>query len=87
MSACGAVDVEFRKKDLTIVVVLQYNTHAMRRKRKRPGRPPKPKGTALIEHVTVRITESERKQLKVLAKEAGISVSALLMKPFREGEA
>ena len=52
--------------------------------RKRMGRPPLPPGTAKTVFVTVRLSEKERKLLKAVAKRTGVSVSQLLMQPWRE---
>ena len=54
-------------------------------KRKRAGRPPKPRNEARICYAAVRVTAPELKYLKATAKRQGLSVSALLMQPFREG--
>jgi len=50
------------------------------------GRPPLPKGTARELHVTVRLNAQELRRLKDEAKRRGVSVSELLMKPWREGD-
>ena len=50
------------------------------------GRPPLPKGTARELHVTVRLSAQELRRLKDEAKLRGVSVSELLMKPWREGD-
>ena len=47
------------------------------------GRPPMPAGTARSAYVTVRLSERERVALKAEAKRRGVSVSELLMRPWR----
>jgi hypothetical protein len=48
------------------------------------GRPPKPKDEKLSAQVLVKMTEGERKMLDRMARESGISLSALMMKAFRK---
>jgi len=48
------------------------------------GRPPKPAGERLGEPITVRVTKAERAALEAEAKRLGVSLSALLMLPWRE---
>ena len=48
------------------------------------GRPPKPPAEKCGEQVNVRMTKRERAQMKAEAKRLGISLSALLMRPWRE---
>lgn len=50
----------------------------------RTGRPPKPTEQALSERVMVRLSRTERAHLKALAKKEGLSLAALIMRPWRE---
>jgi len=52
--------------------------------KKKMGRPPKPAGEKLGEPITVRVTKAERVVLEAEAKRLGISLSALMMEPWRE---
>ena len=57
---------------------------ARRRTRKaRIGRPPKPKIEKYSRHILVHMTQKERKILEEEAKERSISLSAILMLPWR----
>ena len=49
------------------------------------GRPPFPKGTARQEIISLRVSEKERVRLKAEAKRQGVSLSELIMRPWREG--
>jgi hypothetical protein len=49
------------------------------------GRPPLAPGLGKTLMLKVRVTEAELKQLKMAAVRAGVTVSDLLMKPFRKG--
>lgn len=42
---------------------------------KKLGRPPKPKGEAKAEVLTLRLTKDERKAVEIAAKRAGLPVS------------
>lgn len=48
------------------------------------GRPPKPKKIKLSARVQVWMTEEERSNLESKAKKLDISLSALLMQPWRK---
>jgi hypothetical protein len=50
----------------------------------RPGRPPKKAADRQNSTVLVRMTKAERKQLESQAKADGLTLSALLMRPWRE---
>ena len=52
--------------------------------RARTGRPPKSQAEKQSEHVTVHLTPAERKRLEKLAKKDGLSLPALIMRPWRE---
>ena len=54
------------------------------RKKKRMGRPPKPKDEKYSAQILVAMTEGERKMLERLAREKGVSLSALMMQAFRK---
>ena len=54
--------------------------------KKRMGRPPKPSAKKFSEQFCVYLTKAERKRLEAEAKRLGISVSALLMRPWRKEE-
>ena len=73
-------------KALDIPWYINYTACMNARPRKRMGRPPLPKGTARELHVTVRLNAQELRRLKDEAKRRGVSVSELLMKPWREGD-
>jgi hypothetical protein len=55
-----------------------------KKKKAKMGRPPKPLDEKQGVKVTVYMTEDERKQLEALADKEGISLSSLLMKPWRK---
>ena len=63
---------------------MMYN-EGMKRK-KRMGRPPKPADEKYGEQINSRISKAERAQLRAEAKRLGTTVSALLMRPWREGK-
>ena len=50
----------------------------------RTGRPRKSKEEKLSERVTVPLTRPERKRLTLLAQKEGITLPALIMRPWRE---
>ena len=52
----------------------------------RTGRPPRKPGERQSERITVYLTAAERERLGTLAKKAGISLAALVMRPWREKE-
>ena len=52
--------------------------------KKKMGRPPKPPGEKYSEIVTVKMTKAERKRIKAEMKRAGLSLSAVLMRPWRK---
>jgi len=54
--------------------------------KKRMGRPPKPPETKQSERIMVYLTKAERKRFGALAKEQGISIASLIMRPWREKE-
>ena len=47
------------------------------------GRPPLPRGMQRTEQLNVRATRAERRMLEAEAKRRGITVSDLLMEPWR----
>ncbi len=53
---------------------------------RRTGRPPKPRGKKQSEMIGVYVTPVERKRLDAEAKRLGVSLSALLMRPWRKGD-
>lgn len=53
---------------------------------KRMGRPPKPRSEKYGAQVNVRMTEAERQVLEAEAARLGVSLSALLMRPWRKSE-
>ena len=53
---------------------------------RRTGRPPKPREEKQSEIIGVCMTPGERKRLKAEAKRLGVSLSALLMRPWRKGD-
>ncbi len=50
---------------------------------KRLGRPPKPHGEKYGKMVSFKVTEAELKRLTTEARRRGISLSALMMEPWR----
>lgn len=48
------------------------------------GRPPKPPGEKFGAILSLKLTKAEKKRLQAEAKRLGISVSALLMRPWRK---
>ena len=50
----------------------------------RTGRPPKKPSMRQTERITVRMTSTERKRLEKLADSGGVSLSELIMRPWRE---
>ena len=52
----------------------------------RTGRPPKRPEEKQNEQVTVYLTRSEREKLEKQAREEGISLASLIMRPWREEE-
>ena len=53
-------------------------------KKAKMGRPPLPPGTGKTFMLRIRVTEAEIESLKELAAKGGVTVSELLMRPFRE---
>jgi len=51
----------------------------------RMGRPPLPRGTQKAIRLSVRVTPAEAKMLRAAGKKQGITISDLLMEPWREG--
>ena len=51
----------------------------------RTGRPPKDPAHRLSDMIGVRVSPAERTRLETEARRRGISLSALLMKPWRKG--
>ena len=54
-------------------------------KRAKMGRPPLPQGTQKAIRLSVRVTPAEAAKLEAEAMKRGITVSDLLMAPWREG--
>jgi hypothetical protein len=52
--------------------------------RLRSGRPPKPQAERLSEQVMVYMTSVERQRLEEIARREKVSVSSLLMRPWRK---
>ena len=55
-----------------------------KKKQSRMGRPPLPPDERKSVHVSVRLAKAELARLKALAREHGVTVSKLLMRPWRE---
>lgn len=53
---------------------------------RRTGRRPKPPALKQSEIIGVCVTSAERKRLEVEARKRSVSLSALLMQPWRKGE-
>jgi predicted HicB family RNase H-like nuclease len=53
---------------------------------KRTGRRPKAPGEKQSECIMVRVTMAEHKELLAAARQLGVSLSALLMRPWRKGK-
>ena len=54
------------------------------KRKARMGRPPKPPDERQAERIMVNVTRAERVQLEREARKAGLSLSALLIRPWRE---
>ena len=63
-----------------------YNISMRNNDATRMGRPPKPPAEKYSEQANVRMTRAERRRLASAARKAGLSLSALLMKPWRKGK-
>ena len=55
-----------------------------KKKKPRMGRPPLPPDERKSVHISVRLTRAELARLKTLAREHGMTVSELLIRPWRE---
>ena len=55
----------------------------MSKKKPKPGRPFKKPSERLSEQMMVRMTSAERRKLETEAKRQGISLSALILQPWR----
>lgn len=73
---------------LDLCVTQNYTVTGMKRRKKKSkakmGRPRKPRGEKWSETIMVRMKPVERRFLEAEAKKAGISLSSLLMRPWRE---
>jgi|GEM_PF-2091345 len=58
---------------------------AKRKPKTKMGRPPLPRGTQKAIRLSLRVTPAEVKLLQAEAKRRGITVSDLLMLPWRDG--
>jgi hypothetical protein len=56
----------------------------MRKKKTKMGRPPKAPGDKYSAHILVNMRQAERVRLDAEAKKRGLSLSALLMSPWRK---
>jgi len=56
-----------------------------RKPKTKMGRPPLPRGTQKAIRLSVRVTEAERAMLDAQANKQGITISDLLMGPWRDG--
>ena len=52
--------------------------------RQRSGRPPKKQDEIQSYRVTVNLTQAERERLSKLARDEGMSLAELIMRPWRE---
>lgn len=59
---------------------------AKQKPKARLGRPPLPPGTQKAIRLSVRVTPAEATKLQSEAKRLGITVSQLLMRPWRKGQ-
>jgi len=50
----------------------------------RTGRPPKKPAEKWSERITVYMTQAERERLEDLAEQEGVTVAALIMRPWRK---
>jgi hypothetical protein len=57
-----------------------------RKKKSKMGRPPVPAAKKRREQVSVAMTASELKRLEKIASAQGLSISELLMRPWRQEE-
>ena len=53
---------------------------------RRTGRPPKQPASRQSEMLSVYVTMAERRRLEAEAKRRGVSLSSLLMSPWRKGD-
>lgn len=88
LSCAGTVGTGQKKRTVTLILDLSWyrnqNGNMDKKKRSRMGRPCLPPDDRRSVHVSVRLTEAELGRLKVLAREHGVTVSDLLMRPWRE---
>ena len=56
---------------------------AKKKTRQRPGPKPKPAAEKMSAFVGIKMTQAERRRLEAEAKRLGITLSQLLMKPWR----
>ena len=52
--------------------------------KRRTGRPQKPKENRQLHRITVYLTDAEMAHMEALAKKAGVSLAAMVMRPWRE---
>jgi hypothetical protein len=51
---------------------------------RRTGRPPKKAKDRQLHRITVYLTDAEMAHIEALAKEAGVSLAAMVLRPWRE---
>ena len=73
---------KFRRIPFDFVLHIMYGAYMT--KKKQAGRPPKPKSEKQGSRVSVNMTASERKTIEAAAKAQSLTVSALLIKPWRK---
>ena len=56
------------------------------KKKSKMGRPPLPPEGRKSVYLSVRLTKAELARLKALARERGVTVTELIMRPWREGK-
>ena len=74
------------EKGIDFWVTVMYNENMRNRPRKKMGRPPKPPERRRREFIGVHCTSAERRRLEHEAKRLGLSISELLMLPWRQGK-
>ncbi|MFH1421632.1 MAG: hypothetical protein ABIH42_02820 [Planctomycetota bacterium] len=72
------------EKELDFYVTQKYNKNM--KKKTKMGRPRKPKAEKYSAHVLVHMTQAERVIVERESKKTSLSLSALLMRPWRKEE-
>ena len=62
----------------------KYTVDMAAKPKKRMGRPPKPARLKMSKFIGVKVTPDEYRRLRIEARRAGLSIPALLMRPWRK---